>query len=133
MMIVTMYFSLLRDYLQFWNIQYCHHHYHHPPLRNFLGHLQERWYITIKLIPLQRLINIISCFCSPDNTQCFFQYFGTGAGALRIGKISDKPRNVLDAYELRRRFFKEIMHFYYMSIYGHTLSQEPLSQGSWNL
>ena len=86
-----MYFSLLRDYLQFWNIQYCHHHYHHPPLRNFLGHLQERWYITIKLIPLQRLINIFSCFCSPDNTQWFFfSTLGLGPGPLELGKLETK-------------------------------------------
>ena len=32
----------------------------------------------------------------------------------------------------REKDFKEVMHFHYMT-YGHTLAQEPLPWGSWNL
>ena len=32
--------------------------------------------------------------CVHDSSSVFFQYFGTGAGGLRIGKISDKTRNL---------------------------------------
>ena len=31
-----------------------------------------------------------------------------------------------------KKIFKDIMHFHFMTIWGHTLSQEPLTQGSGN-
>ena len=31
---------------------------------------------------------------------------------------------------VKKKIFKEIMHFHYMTIYDHTQSQEPLPQGS---
>ena len=35
----------------------------------------------------------------------FFRYFGTGAGALRIGKISDKTR-ILGNYQFNNHKFR---------------------------
>ena len=34
---------------------------------------------------------------------------------------------------VKKKIFKEIVHFHYNDLYGHTLAQEPLPRGSWNL